>query len=226
MVRQDISYPGLNVKIIGSHTGAALGEYGVSHQAIEDVGCMRVLPRLTVIEPSDAIQAEIFFEKILLHDGPVYFRIGRNPTPLFYSNDNSYGIDPILDFHIGKGYKVKDGRDITLICSGPILVEALIVAQSVKESVRVIDMPTIRPVDEKIIEEAARETGRICTVQDHFENGGLNDEVLAVIASRRLNVQFDHIALSGFPESGSRDDLYEKYGLSANRIIQKLGLKK
>jgi transketolase len=214
----------LNVKIIGSHTGAALGEYGVSHQAIEDVGCMRVLPHLTIIEPSDAVQADLLFEKSLLQEGPLYFRVGRNPTPLFYSTNNAYGISPAKEFEIGKGYKVKEGTDITLICAGPILEEALGVAERVKESVRVIDMPTIRPVDDEIIEEAAKETGRLCTVQDHFENGGLKEEVLSVIAARGLNVRFDFIALSGYAESGSRDDLYEKYGLSAGRIIEKLGL--
>ncbi len=224
MVRQDISYPKLNVKIIGSHTGAALGEYGVSHQAIEDVGCMRVLPHLVVIEPSDALQADILFEKTLEFQGPVYIRVGRNPSPIFYGENNPFGIPPIRDFQIGKGYTVNEGEDITLICSGPILEEALKVAQLVKESVRVIDMPTIRPVDGDIIEEAAVQTGRICTVQDHFVNGGLKEEVLSVIGERRLHVQFDYIALSGFAESGSKSDLYEKYGLSANRIIEKLQL--
>ncbi len=226
MVRQDISYPRLNVKIIGSHTGSALGEYGVSHQSIEDVGAMRILPHLTIIEPSDAIQADILIEKAIEWEGPVYFRVGRNPTDLIYSENNRYGVKPRLDFEIGKGYKIKDGNDITLICSGPILIQALIVAQSVRESVQVIDMPTIRPIDEQIIEEAALETGYICTVQDHFENGGLRDEVLSVLAKRKLNIKFNYIALSGFAESGSAADIYEKYGLSANRIIEKLGLTK
>ena len=225
MVRQDISYPRLNVKIIGSHTGIALGEYGVSHQSIADVGAMRILPHITIIEPSDAIQADFLFEKILQHEGPVYFRIGRNPTPLFYSDNNPYGISPIRNFEIGKGYKVRDGKDITLICSGSILAQALMVAQMVEESVRVIDMPTVRPVDKGIIEEAAMDTGHICAIQDHFENGGLKDEVLGVIAERRINVKFDFIAVAGFAESGSAADLYEKYGLSAKRIIEKLGLK-
>ncbi len=226
MVRQDISYPRLNVKIIGSHTGSALGEYGVSHQSIEDVGAMRILPHLTIIEPSDAIQADILIEKAIEWEGPVYFRVGRNPTDLIYSENNRYGVKPRLDFEIGKGYKIKDGNDITLICSGPILIQALIVAQSVRESVQVIDMPTIRPIDEQIIEEAALETGYICTVQDHFENGGLRDEVLSVLAKRKLNIKFNYIALSGFAESGSAADIYEKYGLSANRIMEKLGLTK
>lgn len=224
MVRQDISYPRLNVKIIGSHTGIALGEYGVSHQAIEDIGCMRVLPHLTIIEPSDAVQADLLFEKVLQMEDPAYFRVGRNPTPLFYSDNNSYGIEPRRAFEIGKGIKVKNGKDITLISSGPILHEALQAAQSVKESVRVIDMPTIRPVDDGIIAEAAAETGRICTIQDHYENGGLKEEVLAVLAARGLNVKFETIALTGFAESGSKDDLYQKYGLSADRIVEKLKL--
>lgn len=224
MVRQDISYPRLNVKIIGSHTGSALGEYGVSHQSIEDVGAMRILPHLTIIEPSDAIQADILIEKALQFEGPLYFRIGRNPTDLIYSDNNAFGVSPRQDFEIGKGYKVRDGKDITLICSGPILIQALLVAQEVKESVRVIDMPTVRPVDEAIIEEAAIETGRLCTVQDHFENGGLRDEVLGVIGKRHLNVKFEFVALAGFAESGSAADIFEKYGLSANRMIEKLRL--
>ncbi len=224
MVRQDISYPRLNVKIIGSHTGAALGEYGVSHQAVEDIGCMRVLPHLVIIEPSDAIQADLLFEKALQHDGPVYFRVGRNPTPLVYGDDNAYGVEPIRSFEIGKGYQIQEGKDVTLICSGPILVEALRVRETVRESVRIIDMPTVRPIDGPIIEEAARETGWLCTVQDHFKSGGLRDEVAQWIAARRLGVRFDYVALEGFAESGSQADVYEKYGLSARRIIEKLGL--
>jgi transketolase len=224
MVRQDISYTRLNVKIIGSHTGIALGEYGVSHQSIEDIGAMRILPHIMVIEPSDVIQADRLIEKALQYEGPLYFRVGRNPTDLIYSDNNRYGVKPRRDFEIGKGYKVREGKDIALICSGPILIQALLVAQRVKESVCVIDMPTIRPVDEAIIEEAALETGYICTVQDHFENGGLRDEVLWVINKRNLRIKFQFIALSGFAESGSAADLYEKYGLSANRIIERLGL--
>jgi len=224
MVRQDVSYPRLNVKIIGSHTGIALGEYGVSHQSIEDVGVMRTLPHLMIIEPSDAVQADGLIEKALQYEGPLYFRVGRNPTDLIYSDHNRFGVTPRRDFEIGKGYKVREGKDLALICSGPILIQALLAAQRVKESVCVIDMPTIRPVDESLVEEAASETGRICTVQDHFENGGLRDEVLGVIGKRNLRVKFEFIALSGFAESGSAADLYEKYGLSANRIIAKLGL--
>jgi len=224
MVRQDISYPRLNVKIVGSHTGLALGEYGVSHQSIEDVGAMRILPHISIIEPSDAIQADSLIGKVLQVEGPFYFRVCRNPTELIYSEKNRFRVVPKSDFEIGKGYGVKGGKDITLICSGPILIEALIVSEKVKESVRVIDMPTIRPIDEAMIVEAAKETGHLCTVQDHFENGGLRDEVLAVIAKNRLHVTFDFIALSGFGESGSPADLYEKYGLSANRIIEKLKL--
>jgi len=224
MVRQDIAYPRLNVKIIGSHTGIALGEYGVSHQAIADVGAMRILPGIVIIEPSDALQADLLFEKALQYDGPVYFRVGRNPTPLVYAEDNAFGVSPLREFEIGKGYRIKEGKDITLICSGPILIEALKAASLVKESVGVIDMPTIRPVDKGLIEEAAGQTGRVCTIQDHYENGGLRDEVMAVIAARRVPVQLDHVSLSGFAKSGSPADLYDRFGLSARRIIEKLKL--
>ena len=224
MVRQDIAYPRLNVKIIGSHTGIALGEYGVSHQAIADVGAMRILPGIVIIEPSDAIQADLLFEKVLQYDGPVYFRVGRNPTPLVYAEDNAFGVSPRREFQIGKGYRIREGKDITLICSGPILLEALKAASLVKESIAVIDMPTVRPVDETLVQEAARQTGRLCTIQDHYENGGLRDEVMTVVTARRIPVQLDHVALSGFAKSGSPADLYDRFGLSARRIIEKLKL--
>jgi transketolase len=226
IVRQDISYTRLNVKIIGSHTGIALGEYGVSHQSIEDVGVMRSLPHIVVIEPSDAIQADRLFEKILLCEGPVYFRIGRNPTPLIYAEGNEFGIKPVLNFEIGKGILLREGEDCTIIASGPVLCEVLKVAQAVRESIQVIDMPTIEPVDEEIIVRAARKTKRIATVQDHYRNGGLGDAVFQVIAKHSLSVEYHSVALSGFAESGSPEDLYEKYGLSANRIMEQLGLKR
>ncbi len=224
MVRQDVSYPNLNVKIIGSHAGIALGEYGVTHQSIADVAVMRVLPNLTVIEPSDAIQADLLFEKILAHEGPVYFRLGRNPTPLIYSPQNPWGVKPRTDFEIGKGYLLRPGTDLTLIASGPIACQALMAAINVRESVRVIDMPSVKPLDRGIIEAAAKETGWVCTLQDHLETGGLRDAVAVALLSMGLSVRFDSIALEGFAESGSAADLYEKYGLSSSRIIEKLGL--
>jgi transketolase len=224
IVRQDISYTRLNVKIIGSHTGIALGEYGVSHQSTEDVGVMRSLPHIVVIEPSDAIQADKLFEKVLFYNGPVYYRIGRNPTPLIYAKDNSFGVTPVHDFEIGKGILLKEGEDWTIIASGPVLCEVLQVVQRVRESLQVIDMPTVEPVDEDLIVKAAQRTKRIATVQDHYKNGGLSDAVLQAIAKHRLSVEFYPIALSGYAESGSPKDLYEKYGLSANRIIEHLGL--
>jgi len=166
----------------------------------------------------------LLIEQIIQHQGPVYLRLGRNPTTLVYGKDNPWQVEPIRDFQIGKGYEIKPGTDITLIASGSIICQALEVARRVKQSVRVIDMPTVHPVDQAIILKAARETGHICTVQDHLENGGLNDAVGRILLKHGLRVKFDYIALSGYIESGSAADLYEKYGLSANRIIEKLGL--
>ena len=224
MIRQDISYPRQNVKIIGSHTGIALGEYGVSHQSTEDIGAVRALPNITILEPSDAIQADLLFERVLQWEGPVYFRLGRNPTDLIYSANNSYDVPPLRDFEIGKGYWLKHGSDIIFIASGPIILQALKVAQSVQESIGVIDMPTIVPVDEKIIAEAAKQSMKIVTLQDHYKSGGLRDEVANVIASKNLRVEFDYVALHDFTESGSAKDLYEKYGLSAGSIIRRFNL--
>ena len=224
MVRQDISYPRQNVKIIGSHTGIALGEYGVSHQSTEDIGVMRALPNIAILEPSDAIQADSLFEKALLWEGPVYTRLGRNPTDLIYSANNAFKVKPVRDFEIGKGYGLKQGSDLTFIASGPIILQALIVAQSVKESVGVIDMPTIVPIDESIVLEAAKRSKKIVTLQDHYKNGGLKDAVAEVLAVKGARVEFDFVGLEDFAESGSAKDLYEKYGLSANSLIKRFHL--
>jgi transketolase len=224
MVRQDISYPRQNVKIIGSHTGIALGEYGVSHQSMEDIGAARALPNMTIIEPSDAMQADLLFEKVLQWNGPVYFRLGRNPTELIYGKNNLYGVPLIREFDIGKGYWLKHGSDLTLIASGPILIQALMVAQSVEESIGVIDMPTVVPIDEEIIIEAGRRSRKIVTLQDHYVRGGLKDEVAGVIALKGLDVEFDYVGLYDFAESGSAKDLYEKYGLSAGSLMKRFHL--
>lgn len=224
MVRQDISYPRQNVKIIGSHTGIALGEYGVSHQSTEDIGVMRALPNIAVLEPSDAIQADALFERALLWEGPVYTRLGRNPTDLIYSANNAFHVKPLRDFEIGKGYWLKQGSDLTFIASGPIIIQALLVAQSVKESVGVIDMPTIVPIDERIVLEAAKRSQKIVTLQDHYKNGGLKDAVAEVLAVKGAKVEFDFVGLEDFAESGSGKDLYEKYGLSANNLIKRFHL--
>jgi transketolase len=201
-----------------------LGEYGVSHQSTEDIGVMRALPNITILEPSDAIQADSLFEKALLWEGPVYTRLGRNPTDLIYSTNNAFNVKPVRDFEIGKGYWLKQGSDITFIASGPIILQALIVAQSVKESVGVIDMPTIVPIDESIVLEAAKRSKKIVTLQDHYKNGGLKDAVAEVLAVKGAKVEFDFVALEDFAESGSAKDLYEKYGFSANSLMKRFHL--
>ena len=224
MVRQDICYPNLNVKIVGSHTGIALGEYGVSHQSIEDVGVMRTLPNMSIVEPSDARQADLLMDSIVRHQGPLYLRLGRNPTEIFYRNGNPYQVPVIDRFELGKGYKVREGSDLTLICSGPILAEALKAADMVAESVAVIDMPSIRPLDDELVAAEARSTGWIATVQDHYIRGGLSDEVLGSLAASRASCRFDAIAVESYAKSGSAADLYDRYGLSAHRIVERLGL--
>jgi transketolase len=119
---------------------------------------------------------------------------------------------------------LREGEDLTIIASGPVLCEVLKATQAARESIQVIDMPTIEPIDEEIIVRAARKTKRIVTVQDHYRNGGLGDAVLQVIGKQCLSVEYHSIALNGFAESGSPEDLYEKYGLSAGRIMEQLGL--
>jgi transketolase len=224
MIRQDIAVPCLNVKMVGSHTGLSASEYGVTHQSTEDVGAMRILSNVMIVEPSDGIQADHLFEKTLAYEGPVYFRLARNRTPLIYSDANPFDIIPTDDFQLGKGYKLHEGSDITLIGSGPILCEALDVARRVSESVRVVDMPTVKPVDRDIIEQAAMETGFICVVQDHFKIGGLADEVERVLVEGAFGVKYVRVMLDDFCEAGKSSELYKRYGLNADAIIHRLGL--
>ncbi len=199
---QSIAKTKMNVKIIGSHGGIHTGEDGDSHQAINDLAVMRSTPNIKVFEFSDAIQTERGLECILLDDGPAYIRLHRNKMPIIY--------DSSFKFEIGKGYELFAGKNIAFISSGIMTHYALKLAK-LAGNCRVIDMPTIDPIDEELILKVGKENKRIVVMQDHFINGGLSDAVAKVIADKNLDILFEEISLRDFAESGKPKDLFKKY---------------
>lgn len=215
-VRNSIGYPHLNVKIGATHAGITVGEDGASHQMLEDIALMRAIPGMTVISPSDAVSTAALVKQAAQMNGPVYLRLGRLDVPIIYDAD--------AKFNIGKGVRLKDGRDITLIATGMMVELALRATEVLKEegiSARVIDIHTIKPIDSDIIIKAAKETGAIVTCEEHNILGGLGSAVAEVIV-RNCPVPMELVGVTDtFGKSGKPADLLVKYGLTAEKIIEK-----
>ena len=213
-VRNSIAYPNLNVKIAATHAGILIGEDGGSHQCIEDISLMRTIPNMTVLCPSDKAQTWACVEETIKYKGPVYLRFGRNATPDIYSGD--------VSFEIGKGYQLRSGKDATIIAIGDMVYEALVAADELSKSgydVRVIDMPSIKPIDAELITKAAKETGLIITAEDHNIIGGLGGAVCEVTA-QYCPVKVVRVGvMDKFGRSGKKAELAEYYGLSSKAII-------
>ncbi len=214
-IRNSIAYPVLNVKIVATHAGITVGEDGGSHQSIEDIAIMRVLPNMTVIVPADAPETKKAIEAAVELEGPVYVRLGRTGVPVLFSEDQP--------FVIGKGKIIKEGSDITIIAIGVMVSKALEAAEILLQQgvkARVINLPTLKPLDEEIIISAARETGGIVTAEEHSIIGGLGGAVSEVTAEncpvpvKRVGVR------DTFGESGSPEQLLEKYGLTSTNIVK------
>lgn len=218
IIRNSIAYPKMNVKIAATHAGLTVGEDGASHQALEDISLMRTLPNMTVINPADAVEAKEAVLKAAEYNGPVYIRLGRSKVPVIYNEDN-------FDFEIGKAKILKDGSDATVIATGIMVNAALRAAEILKKEsidIRVIDMHTIKPIDEKVIIDAARETGAIVTAEEHNKIGGLGSAVSEVLVEN-CPVPMIRIAVNDtFGESGNGDELLVKYGLTAENIVEKV----
>ncbi len=215
-IRNSIAYPKLNVKIAATHGGLLIGEDGASHQCIEDISLMRTLPNMTVIVPADMYTVELAVKAALDYEGPVYLRFGRKSPAPVYTADTA-------KFEIGKGNLLKDGKDVTIIAIGDMVAQAVIAAEELaKEGVEaaVIDMASIKPIDADMIREYAAKTGKIITAEDHNIIGGLGSAVAEVIseagncAMRRVGV------MDTFGESGTPNELAEKYGLTAKDIVK------
>ena len=217
-VRMDIAYSNTNVKIFATHGGLSVGKDGVSHQMLEDLALMRVLPNMTVMAPSDAIQTKKIVHLMAENIGPMYARVGRADAPLIYSEKDADKIK------IGKGITVEDGSDITLISAGT-MVETSLEAKKMlsKEGInaRVIDMHTIKPLDEKLVLKCAKETNAIITAEEHSIIGGLGAAVAELLAENNSGIKFLRMGVRDvFCESGTPADLLEKYKLNEKYMVK------
>lgn len=217
-VRNSVGYPRLNVKIGASHAGITVGEDGASHQCNEDIALMRAIPDMVVVCPSDALEAAEATKAAVAYDGPMYLRFGRSPVPII--NDR-----PGYKFELGKGVVLKEGGDITIVATGICVESALSAAEKLKAdgiNAKVINIHTIKPLDEELIIAAAKETGRVVTVEEHSVIGGLGSAVCDVLSekapTRVLKIGINDV----FGESGSAQILVEKYGLDGKGVYARI----
>lgn len=217
-VRNAIGYPHLNVKIGATHAGISVGEDGASHQCNEDIALMRAIPGMVVINPCDDVEARAAVKAAYEHVGPVYLRFGRLAVPVF--NDEA-----TYKFEIGKGVELRDGSDITIIATGLCVSEAMKAAEALEEkgiSAQVINIHTIKPLDEEIVINAAKKTGRIFTVEEHSIIGGLGAAVSECL-SEKYPTKITRIGVNDvFGESGPAKELLHKYELDAEGIAKRI----
>ena len=218
-IRMDVAYSRANVKIFATHGGISVGEDGASHQMIEDIALMRALPNMTVLAPSDATQTKKIVHLMAETKGPMYARVGRADAPVIYSEKD------LEELKIGKGIVVEDGKDITFIATGTMVEPALESKKILKEkgiSARVIDMHTIKPLDEKLVLKCAKETKGIITAEEHSIIGGLGAAVAEILAENNVQTRFLRIGIKDvFCESGSPAELWEKYELNEKHMVKK-----
>lgn len=214
-IRMSVAFPGLNVKLVGSHAGISIGEDGPSQMGIEDVALACTLPGVAVIVPADAPSTKKATEAMLAHVGPTYLRLGRPKVPVVYTEG--------CEFEIGKANVVRKGDDVTIIANGLMLGMALDAATELAKggiSARVIDMHTVKPLDEEAVARAARETGAIVVAEEHLAAGGLGSAV-ATVVSRTNPVPMAYVNLGDrYAESGDPQGLLDKYGLTSAAIVE------
>lgn len=214
-IRNSIAYPKLNVKIAATHAGITLGEDGASHQAIEDVAIMRAVPNMTIINPADALSTRKAIEAAILHNGPMYIRLGRLGVPEVYKND--------IDFEIGKGIILEEGKDVTIIAAGFMVHIALEASAMLNEegiSAEVIDMHTIKPIDKELIINSAKKTGAIVTAEEHNIIGGLGGAVAEVLCEE-YPVPMVRVGIKDvFGQSGKPMELVDLYGISPKDVAE------
>jgi len=207
-IRNSIAYPKLNVKIAATHAGITIGEDGASHQAIEDMALMRAVPNMTIVNPADALSTRKAIEAAILHKGPMYIRLGRLGVPEVYKEN--------IDFQIGKGILLEEGKDVTIIACGFMVHIALEASSMLKEegiSAEVIDMHTIKPIDEEIIINSARKTRAVVTAEEHNIIGGLGGAVAEVLCEK-YPVPMVRVGIKDvFGQSGKPMELVELYGI-------------
>ncbi|WDV48100.1 transketolase family protein [Clostridiaceae bacterium M8S5] len=215
-IRQSISYSNSNVKIMSTHPGLAVGMDGAIHQSLDDLALMRALPNFVVLAPSDEIETRKAVKWAIDYKGPVYIRIGRKECANCF--------DANCEFELGKSYTLKEGNDITLIAHGsmvPIIIDAAKELVNHNIDARIISFPFIKPADRKAIIKASKETKGIITAEDHFLNGGLFSVISEITASECPCIVKGVGINDTFGESGNPDELYEKYGLTVQNIVEK-----
>ena len=217
-VRNSIGYPKLNVKIGATHAGISVGEDGATHQCNEDIALMRTIPGMVVINPADDVEAKAAVRAAIEHQGPVYLRFGRLAVPVI--NDNSD-----YKFELGKGVVLREGKDVTIIATGLPVSECLAAADKLAADgidAKVINIHTIKPLDEELVVKAAQETGKVVTVEEHSVIGGLGSAVCDVL-SEKCPTKVMKIGINDtFGESGPAVELVKKYGLDADSIYDKV----
>lgn len=217
-VRNSVGYPHLNVKIGATHAGISVGEDGATHQCNEDLALMRTIPGMVVINPADDVEARAAVKAAIEHDGPVYIRFGRLATPVI--NDT-----PDYKFELGKGVTLKEGKDVTIIATGLCVAESLAAAEMLEAdgiSAGVINIHTIKPLDDELVISAAKETGRVVTVEEHSVIGGLGSAVCDVLSANAPAKVLKIGINDQFGESGPAVKLIEKYGLDGKGIYAKV----
>jgi transketolase len=215
-IRQSVAYSDKNVKIAVSHAGLTLGEDGATHQILEDLAMMRSLPNMTVINPCDFNQTKAATIAAANHEGPVYLRFGRPVVPVFTSPDQK--------FEIGKAWMVSEGKDVSIFATGHLVWEAIQACEILEAkgiSAEIINIHTIKPLDEKTILKSVRKTKCVVSCEEHQMNGGLGDAIAQTLAKNFLAPQ-EYVAVdNSFGESGTPAQLMEKYGLNAATIVEK-----
>ncbi|WP_148782911.1 transketolase family protein [Aquimarina intermedia] len=213
-IRQSIAYSNKNVKICASHAGLTLGEDGATHQILEDIGLMKMLPGMTVINTCDYNQTKAATLAIADHDGPVYLRFGRPKVANFTPEDQT--------FEIGKAIHLQEGSDVTIVATGHLVWEALLAAETLAQegvSAEVINIHTIKPLDAEAIIDSVAKTGCVVTAEEHNVLGGLGESVARVLAEKHPTPQEFVATKDTFGESGTPEQLMEKYGLNATAIV-------
>ncbi len=215
-IRNSIAYPNLNVKIAATHAGLTVGEDGGSHQMLEDIALMRAVPNMTVIVPADGVETKQAVMAAAEHQGPVYIRLGRPKVPVLLGDD--------YKFEIGKGVVLKEGTDVTLVGTGIMVSKAMEAAELLAAdgvSAAVVNISTIKPLDNALIAEMAQKTGAVVACEEHNIYGGLGSAVAEVLAEE-CPVPMARVGVEDkFGESGLPDELLEKYGLTAANIAEK-----
>lgn len=213
-VRNTVAYPKLNVKIVATHSGITVGEDGASHQSIEDIAVMRAIPNMTVIVPADAVETKKAIKAVAKYQGPAYIRLGRAEIPVV--------TDKTSCFEIGRSNTIRDGDDVSIIACGIMVSAALETARDLEKEgikVRVINMHTIKPIDEEAVIKSARETGGVVAVEEHSIIGGLGSAISEVLG-HSAPVPLEQVGIKDtFTESGKPEELLRKYGLTVSTIV-------